>query len=82
MVASPRKMSFALLHICPLFFITYVMVPHFSNFFLTDYNGFTIGVEARVIFRYEKDSEVEQWYVPARVNYLLSLYDVGWRTMV
>ena len=35
------------------------------------------GVRVRVIFQYGKDSEVEQWYVPARVNYLLSLYDVS-----
>ena len=40
------------------------------------------GVRVRVIFQYGKDSEVEQWYVPVRVNYLLSLYDVGCCTMV
>ena len=40
------------------------------------------GVRARVIFQYGKDSEVEQWYVPGRVNYFLSLYDVGCCAMV
>ena len=36
------------------------------------------------MFRYEKDSEVEQWYVPSKVNYflLLLLYDVGCCAMV
>ena len=33
-------------------------------------------------FRYGKDSEVEQWYVPARVNYLLLMYDVGYCAML
>ena len=40
------------------------------------------GVRVRVIFQYGKDSEVEQWYVPARVNYLLLMYDVGYCAML
>ena len=40
------------------------------------------GVRGRVMFQYEKDSEVEQWYVPVRVNYFLLLYDVGCCAMV